>query len=157
VAAKVTRDCPCGSGTNYKSCCGPLHAGLPAKTAEALMRSRYSAFALGLGDYLLDTLAVDHVDRAAPRDVMVRELARIHERRRFMKLTVLDATEDEVLFHARVFEKGQDRSFAELSTFVRESGAWRYASGVSLSGSQLPADVSTLDREGFLAIADAGA
>ena len=46
--------CPCGRGA-YAHCCGPLHAGAPAADAEALMRSRYSAYALGLADYLLAT------------------------------------------------------------------------------------------------------
>ena len=46
------------------------------------------------------------------------------------KRTPLDVAEgDEVLFDARVFERGGHRSFAELSTFVREDGSWRYASG----------------------------
>lgn len=44
--------CPCGRGESYGACCGPLHAGEPAPTAERLMRSRYAAFALGLVDYL---------------------------------------------------------------------------------------------------------
>ena len=47
------RFCPCGSGTSYGACCGPLHAGREAATAEALMRSRYSAFVLLDADYLL--------------------------------------------------------------------------------------------------------
>ncbi|MGJ0203939.1 YchJ family metal-binding protein [Leucobacter sp. gxy201] len=47
--------CPCGRGEPYSACCGPLHGGEPAPTAERLMRSRYSAFVLGLADYLLDT------------------------------------------------------------------------------------------------------
>jgi SEC-C motif-containing protein len=50
-----------------------------------------------------------------------------------MGLRILHATESgdrgEVLFHARIFEGGADRSFAERSTFVREAGSWRYASG----------------------------
>lgn len=47
--------CPCGGGA-YRSCCGPLHRGNQrAKTAEQLMRSRYSAFARGEIDYLLAT------------------------------------------------------------------------------------------------------
>jgi uncharacterized protein YchJ len=37
------------------------------------MRSRYAAFALGLGEYLADTLSNDHEDRAAPRAALVRE------------------------------------------------------------------------------------
>ena len=44
--------CPCGSGRGYAECCGPLHAGAPALTAEALMRSRFSAFARGDAAYL---------------------------------------------------------------------------------------------------------
>ena len=58
--------CPCGrplSARNgavrrYGDCCGRWHAGpdhLLAPDAEALMRSRYSAYGLGLIDYLLAT------------------------------------------------------------------------------------------------------
>lgn len=36
--------CPCGSGRGFDDCCGPLIGGAPAPTAEALMRSRYTAF-----------------------------------------------------------------------------------------------------------------
>jgi hypothetical protein len=43
--------CPCGSGERYDACCGPAHAGSPVPTAAALMRSRYSAFVLGLDAY----------------------------------------------------------------------------------------------------------
>lgn len=46
------RLCPCGRGIAYAACCGPLHAGEPAPTAERLMRSRFSAFALGDAAYL---------------------------------------------------------------------------------------------------------
>lgn len=49
----MTNPCPCGSGRVYDACCGPLHEGAEARTAEALMRSRFSAFALGLAEYLL--------------------------------------------------------------------------------------------------------
>lgn len=49
-------ECPCGSGKPYAACCGAIHDGRrPAATAEKLMRSRYSAFALGLTDYLVQT------------------------------------------------------------------------------------------------------
>ncbi|MEO8855681.1 MAG: YchJ family metal-binding protein, partial [Burkholderiaceae bacterium] len=56
---RATADCPCDSGARYIDCCGPWHSGLSegvhAPTPEALMRSRYSAYGLGLVDYLLDT------------------------------------------------------------------------------------------------------
>ena len=47
--------CPCGSGDIYGGCCLPLHRGRPAATAEALMRSRFSAFAVGDDQHLLRT------------------------------------------------------------------------------------------------------
>jgi SEC-C motif domain protein len=54
-------ECPCISTKTYGTCCGQWHAGLEATpqrhapTPEALMRSRYSAYVLTLGDYLLAT------------------------------------------------------------------------------------------------------
>lgn len=120
------------------------------------MRSRFAAFALGLGDYLVATLAEGHEDRALPAPALARELARVKERQRFLDLHVAHAAEDgdrgEVLFVARVFERGKDRSFAELSTFVREAdGAWRYRGGDLLPAADLPCATSELTREVFLA------
>ncbi|HRZ89595.1 MAG TPA: SEC-C metal-binding domain-containing protein, partial [Spirochaetia bacterium] len=44
----MTETCPCGSGREYSACCGPVIAGaVPAPTAEALMRSRYTAYVKG--------------------------------------------------------------------------------------------------------------
>jgi len=51
--------CPCGSGQDLDGCCGPIINGAPAPTAEALKRSRYTAFALGDIGYLADTLSPD--------------------------------------------------------------------------------------------------
>ncbi|WP_241977079.1 MULTISPECIES: YchJ family protein [unclassified Cryobacterium] len=56
VSSTLPRRCPCLSGLTYAECCGPLHAGQgSAPTAERLMRSRYSAFAVGDTEYLLAT------------------------------------------------------------------------------------------------------
>lgn len=94
------------------------------------MRSRWSAFALGKGEYLYDTLAADHPDRQMPRSVAARELSRAKDRQRFLKLTIVEVpSPEEVTFHARIFEKGRDVSFTERSQFVKENGAWKYASG----------------------------
>ena len=50
-------DCPCGSSFLYSACCGLIHENhLEAKTPEALMRSRYSAFVLGKADYIKNTM-----------------------------------------------------------------------------------------------------
>lgn len=56
IALPAGGACPCNPAAAYARCCGPLHAGsAAAQTAEALMRSRYSAYVLGLRDYLLAT------------------------------------------------------------------------------------------------------
>ena len=154
------RDCPCHSGLRYPVCCAALHIGaLEAPSPERLMRSRYAAFALGLGAYLVSTLATTHPDLALPREALLRELSRARERQRFLGLSILSATSTpptgEVLFYARVFERGADRSFAELSQFVLEGGRWKYASGVARPRALLPAALESMTREAFLRIAEA--
>jgi SEC-C motif-containing protein len=95
------------------------------------MRSRYSAFSLGLVDYLIDTLSSDHPERADPD--AFRAQSRAMAGHRFLGLTILEATDDGdrgvVCFRARIFARGVDRSFTERSRFRREGGAWRYEGG----------------------------
>ena len=51
-----TEPCPCGSGLAYGECCGPIHDGtVKAKTAEALMRARYAAYAAKKIEFLKDS------------------------------------------------------------------------------------------------------
>jgi SEC-C motif-containing protein len=101
------------------------------------MRSRYSAFALGLGDYLVRTLSGDHPDRAHDEAALARELSHVKDRQRFLGLEILETSTagdtGQVRFFARVFERGANRSFEETSTFRREGTAWRYVEG-SISG-----------------------
>ena len=128
----TARDCPCGSGGAYAGCCRPFHKGeREAAGAEALMRSRYAAFATKEVAYLWKTLAPEHEDRAKDEADVLRELRTTASAFRYMGLKVLGAREDgdhgEVTFVARIFEKGQDRSFVERSEFRRVDGAWRYA------------------------------
>ena len=52
--------CPCGSQKDYTECCQPLITGeQPADTAEALMRSRYTAHAKKAFDYIFETTYPD--------------------------------------------------------------------------------------------------
>lgn len=59
VGPRRARDddgCPCGTGAPYGGCCGPyVDDGVPAPTAEAVMRSRYTAYVLHRADHLLRT------------------------------------------------------------------------------------------------------
>jgi len=102
------------------------------------MRSRYAAFALGEVDYLVATTHPAHPDAAAPRVEVVANLRRVTSAFKYPGLVVLEArergAEGQVLFHARVFQKGKDASFTELSDFARDGGAWRYKGGRLVEG-----------------------
>lgn len=137
--------CPCASGKRYSQCCAPYHRGAAEPPdAEHLMRSRYSAFALKQVDYLWRTLDPEHPDRARPKEEVLRELRAFTASHKFPELSVLgyqppDASGTaRVLFFARVFESGKDRSFLELSDFRHDGAGWRYLTGVTKLPSQLP-------------------
>jgi SEC-C motif-containing protein len=117
------RACPCGLGDDYDSCCGRFHGGTPAPTAEALMRSRYSAFAVGDAGYLLRTW---HPSGRPPDLDLDPDL-------RWTRLAVLETqaggifdSAGTVRFRA-VYEHGGQRGvLTENSGFVRENGLWTY-------------------------------
>lgn len=129
------------------------------------MRSRFAAFAIGLGAYLVDTLAATHPERFRPREVLVRELSAAHLTQRFVSLRIVDSNADDdpargqVLFHAGIFERGRDQSFVELSDFVREPSGWRYADGVLVPATTFNAqELASLTRATFLVrVKEAGA
>lgn len=114
------------------------------------MRSRYAAFALGLGPYLMQTLALAHPDR---NGASADELGSSRRGQRFMDLCILHESAEgdsaQVLFYARLFERGVDHSFVELSDFVREEGSWRYLRGELVPADELGAEPRTLTRAAF--------
>ena len=142
--------CPCTSGASYRECCRPLHEGAAADDPVRLMRSRFAAFALGDGAYLWRTLHADHPLRQRDEAEVVRELSLARRRLRYLRLTVHDAVEDgdraRVLFTARVFQKGTDRSFTELSDFARDGETWCYAGGVARPPSERATIEAFLDE-----------
>ncbi|WP_089250358.1 YchJ family protein [Asanoa hainanensis] len=122
--------CPCGSGRGYAECCGPLHRGASvAATAEQLMRSRFSAFAVGDTEYLLRTW------HSSTRP----ESLDLDSDQRWVRLEILDTakgTESDptgvVEFRAFYRHGGQDDDLHERSRFVREGGAWVYVGPLPL-------------------------
>ncbi len=118
--------CPCGSGSALDDCCGPYIAGAPAPTAQALMRSRYSAYVLGKFGYLAETLAPE-----LRGDFDVAEAKDAFGNTRWDGLEIRAATgggpDDEtgtVEFIARYRAGGERRLHHELSSFRREGGRW---------------------------------
>ena len=120
--------CPCGLGDDYESCCGRLHSGAVAPTAELLMRSRFSAFAVGDADYLLRTW------HPSGRPSTLR----LDPARRWTRLAVLEThdgglfdTTGTVRFRALYVHDGQRGVLTETSRFVREGRRWLYLGPVS--------------------------
>lgn len=116
--------CPCGLGAPYAECCGSYHAGrAAAPTAERLMRSRYSAFAIRHTAYLLRTWSSD----TRPADLVLDPGID------WTGLDVLGTTggtafhsQGTVEFVAR-YRVGRDSGEQrENSRFVREGGLWVY-------------------------------
>jgi SEC-C motif-containing protein len=124
--AAVTRSCPCGSGHDFADCCGRYVGGNEAApTAEALMRSRYSAYVLGREDYLLYTwhastrpASLGLADEAATKWLGL-EVKR-HE-------SSGDAAIVE--FVARYKVGGRAHRLHETSRFIHEGGKWFYVDG----------------------------
>lgn len=109
----------------YADCCGPLHAGeRGAATAEALMRSRYSAFVHGDVDYLLATWHPSTRPTALDLDPATRWLG-LEVRRH-----VQEGDAATVEFVARSRTRGASaQRLHEVSRFVREHGRWLYVDG----------------------------
>ena len=121
--------CPCGTHRDYAACCGRYHAGEAAPDAEALMRSRYSAFVLGDADYLRITWHPDTrpielgLDApGAPKTVWLGLTVKSH------RITGPDTAE--VAFVARYrIGGGSAVRMQENSRFVRLDGRWVYVDG----------------------------
>src|SRR5690349_18456573 len=109
--------CPCG-GSSYPSCCKPLHDGKPAADPEALMRSRFSAYALR---------RTDHVHRTWHPETRTEHEADLADEPglKWVRLEILDTSgggvfdaEGTVRFRAHYREGGKPGVMEELSRFV---------------------------------------
>jgi SEC-C motif domain protein len=125
--------CPCHSGKSYEECCAPFHQKQAFPDPVALMRSRYSAYAMNNVSYILETTHPAHQDQKialAKRKKSIETFARETE---FRNLEIL-ATEEAppfffVTFRATLFQKGKDLSFVEKSCFAQVRQRWFYLSG----------------------------
>ncbi|SHN36277.1 YchJ family protein [Rhizobacter sp. OV335] len=120
--------CPCGLPVPYADCCGRYHAGplhLQAPDAEALMRSRYSAFVNGLPDYLLATWHASTRPATLEPDPPGLRWLGLDVRRHASQ----DADHATVEFVARSKLGGRAQRLHETSRFVREEGRWFYLDG----------------------------
>jgi len=119
--------CPCKSGLRYQDCCQIFHQreAKPA-TCEQLMRSRFSAFCLQLGQYLFDTYHPDYRGSLSVAELSAPSLA-------WKNLAIISTDSLEqtgwVEFKAWYALEGQLNCHHERSNFVKEDKQWLYCDG----------------------------
>lgn len=126
--------CPCGTNKPFADCCKPyLEKGKIPATAEALMRSRYSAYALGKASYLLKTWHPETAPEAINMDTSPT----------WYGLEVVGTWRGQendrdgvVEFKAHYLSQGKADTLHEVSRFVRLDGRWFYVSGEILEPDQ---------------------
>lgn len=127
--------CPCTSGREYQACCGPVIQGERlAQTAEELMRSRYSAYALGHVDWIVESQTPDgrqFVDRRATEEWSKRS--------QWHGLEIVetrdggsDDVEGVVEFKARYTIQGEDITHHEIASFRKEDDRWYFVDGLEV-------------------------
>jgi len=124
--------CPCGSGRAYKECCEPYIKGKkPAPTAEALMRSRYSAYAEHEINYILETCSEDEKEK-----IDVRQTKEWSENSKWLGLKILSTekggakdTEGIVEFEASYEMDGLRELHREKASFIKTNDRWFYTQG----------------------------
>ena len=126
------KKCPCNSGLDFSACCEPYISGLKnAPTAEALMRSRYSAYTEKAIDYIIETCTKDEKDR-----IDVQQTRNWSERSNWLGLKILATekgsfgdTEGIVEFEASYEMDGLKEVHHERARFKKQDGLWRYEEG----------------------------
>ncbi len=132
---RATGLCRCGSRQALTRCCGPFVDGREAAaTPEQLMRSRYTAYALGRADYIIETTDPEGPRWESDRDAWLASIRDFTRRFRFGGVVVHDSGHSEdsgfVSFTAVLStRRDDDASFDEHSTFVRRDGRWLYCAG----------------------------
>lgn len=124
--------CPCGSGVNADTCCLPIINGTsPAKTAEALMRARYTAHTMKQYDFLTTSTHPEFRN-----DSSVEEIEKWSSHMSWQSLEIL-ATKDglennetgEVNFRANYTLQNAPQTLSEEAFFRKENGEWFYVEG----------------------------
>ena len=121
--------CYCGNLKSYVNCCEKIHKNITnAETAEQLMRSRYSAFVLANGDYLMKS----HHSKTRPESEK-KSIEAWAKSVNWIKLEIVAITKGlksdttgTVTFNAYFYEHGEVDIIHEKSTFIKENNHWKY-------------------------------
>lgn len=143
----MTQSCECHSGKTYEECCKPYHDGNLPENALLLMRSRYSAFALNLPSYIVETTHPASPQYMDNQFSWKRSIAAFCKNYRFHNLEVLDFKENgtiaSVVFTVTLFQGDQETVYTEKSYFEKFHDKWLYRLGHVVEGK----DISLIDKD----------
>ncbi len=126
--------CPCCSKEIYQECCQPMHDGAFPENALALMRSRYSAYALSLPEYIMRTTHPDHGDRLLNKEEWKMKILDFSRTTQFHRLDIVNfqdgADEAFVTFIAHLSQEKQPMQLHEKSRFLKIGSQWLYRDAV---------------------------
>ncbi len=128
--------CPCGSSLAYESCCKPYHDGTPVPTAEAMVRSRFSAFSMHIYDYIVETTHPLYRDEVEDSNIADNMEGIIWHQLNIKECGTEPASEGEGTFDTVTFSAvyevaGNVYSLSEKSYFQEQDGKLYYLEGIS--------------------------
>ncbi len=129
-------NCPCSSGKSYENCCQKYHRGTLAENALSLMKSRYSAYALNIPDYIIETTHPKSSQYKKDKKSWKEEISLFSKNTHFHRLDILEFQDGEetafVTFKAFLTQNGTDVSFTEKSLFEKFLKKWLYKEALIL-------------------------
>lgn len=125
--------CPCGSQKPYANCCDRYISGAkPAPIAEALMRSRYTAYTLGNVDYIMATWAAE-----TRNNIDVKSLTKTCQETQYLGLKIISKnagtrkqSKGQVEFEVSFKSFGKTQIHCETSNFIKIANQWYYLDGI---------------------------
>lgn len=125
----IEKKCYCGSPKTFQDCCEPYIKGIQkAPSAEALMRSRYSAYVTHAADYLVATTQLSKRKFHSKKEILDWACCNT-----WLRLEIISTTGNVVEFKAYYFEIQREINSLppvhihhEKSTFRFENGSWFY-------------------------------
>ncbi len=117
--------CPCKSGKAYGDCCEPFHLGKKCACPELLMRSRYTAYSLGLAKYILSSW--HEMYRPPSLDLTDDGIKWIDLK--IINRRMISAVSASVEFKAKYLIAGKTECLHELRQFEKINGSWYYKEG----------------------------
>ncbi len=132
------KECPCFSNESYETCCQPYHKGKIPKDVQNLMRSRFSAYVLGLAEYIIQTTHSDSTTYQEDKKKWIEDILQFHRDGKLKSLEILDSKQHEevafVVFIITIEFKGKINVYTEKSCFLKVQEKWLFRDSLIKDG-----------------------